>query len=96
LGQTPVLQGLSLTQFYGNIAAGVGQQAASASASATSQTSMLNQAQNLRAQVSGVSLNDQASKLMEFQQAYQASAQMISVINSLSTSLMSMLQAAGI
>jgi flagellar hook-associated protein 1 FlgK len=35
----------------------------------------------LRAQVSGVSLNDQATNLMQFQQAYEASAQMINVIN---------------
>ncbi len=36
----------------------------------------------MRAQVSGVSLNDQAAQLLQFQQAYQASSQLIQVISS--------------
>jgi flagellar hook-associated protein 1 FlgK len=85
------LNGSHYTQFYANIVSGVGQQAASATASATANTSLLNQAQSLRAQVSGVSLNDQATQLLQFQQAYQASAQMISVINTLTQSLLQVL-----
>jgi flagellar hook-associated protein 1 FlgK len=85
------LNGSNYTQFYANIVAGVGQQAASATGSAAANTSLLNQAQSLRAQVSGVSLNDQATQLLQFQQAYQASAQMISVINTLTQSLLQVL-----
>jgi flagellar hook-associated protein 1 FlgK len=87
--------GLNYTDFYSNIASQIGQQAASASSTGAAQTQILTQAQNLRAQVSGVSLNDQAASLMQFQQGYQAAAQMITVINNITQSLLTMMQAIG-
>jgi flagellar hook-associated protein FlgK len=45
--------------------------------------------------VSGVSLNDQAASLMQFQQGYQAAAQMITVINNITQSLLTMMQTIG-
>ena len=78
-----MLNGFSYTQAYGNIASDIGQQASTASDNATTATNMLNQATTLRANVSGVSLNDQATQLLQFQQSYQASAQMITVVNTL-------------
>jgi flagellar hook-associated protein 1 FlgK len=83
-----MLNGFSYTQAYGNIVSDVGQQASTASDNATTATDILNQATTLRANVSGVSLNDQATQLLQFQQAYQASAQMITVVNTLTQSLM--------
>ncbi len=74
------LGGLSATTFYGNIASGVGALAANASSAQQTQTDLLTQAQNLRAQASGVSLNDQATVLLQFQQGYQAAAQAIATI----------------
>jgi flagellar hook-associated protein 1 FlgK len=87
-----LLNGQSFTAFYSAVAADVGQQAAAAAADQTTQTQQLTQAQGLRAQVSGVSLNDQAAKLVQFQNAYQASAQMISVINNITQTLWQMIQ----
>jgi flagellar hook-associated protein 1 FlgK len=89
---TDQINGLNYTDFYSSIASGIGQQAASASAASEAQTQLLTQAQNLRAQVSGVSLNDQAALLMQFQQGYQAAAQMITVINNITQSLLAMMQ----
>ena len=86
------INGLSYTDFYSGVVSGIGQQAASASAASDSETQLLVQAQNLRAQVSGVSLNDQAALLMQFQQGYQAAAQMITVINNITQSLLAMMQ----
>jgi flagellar hook-associated protein 1 len=83
-----MLNGFSYTQSYGNIASDIGQQASTASDNATTATDMLNQATSLRANVSGVSLNDQATQLLQFQEAYQASAQMITVVNTLVQSLL--------
>ena len=40
-------------------------------------------------EVSGVNLDEEAAKLMQYQQAYQASAQMISVANTLFDTLLS-------
>ncbi len=78
-----MLNGQSFTAFYSVLAADVGEQAASASTDQTTQTQQLAQAQNLRAQVSGVSLNDQASLLLQFQNSYQASAQVIGTIKTM-------------
>jgi flagellar hook-associated protein 1 FlgK len=86
------INGLNYTDFYSNIVSQVGQEAAVASSASAAQTQILTQAQNLRAQVSGVSLNDQAASLMQFQQGYQAAAQMISVINNITQSLLQMMQ----
>jgi flagellar hook-associated protein 1 FlgK len=87
------IAGLNYTDFYSSVASQIGQQAASASTTSAAQTQILTQAQNLRAQVSGVSLNDQAASLMQFQQGYQAAAQMIKVINNITQSLLAMMQA---
>ncbi len=83
-----MLNGQSYTDFYGSIATGIGNQAASANTLQSTQSDLLAQAKNLRAQVSGVSLNDQAANLMQFQQAYEAAAQMIQVINNTTQYLM--------
>jgi flagellar hook-associated protein 1 FlgK len=87
-----MLSGFSYTDYYGNIATDVGQQASTASNNDTTNTNVLNQAQSLRATVSGVSLNDQATQLLQFQESYQASAQMISTINTLTQSLLTVMQ----
>lgn len=89
------VSGLNYTDFYSNIVSQIGQQAASASSEGAAETQILTQAQNLRAQVSGVSLNDQAASLMQFQQGYQAAAQMITVINNITQSLLQMMQGIG-
>ena len=89
------ISGLNYTDFYSNIASQIGQQAAGASSTSAAETQILTQAQNLRAQVSGVSLNDQAASLMQFQQGYQAAAQMITVINNITQSLLAMMQSLG-
>ena len=89
-----MVNGMSYTDYYSSIASDVGGQAASAATAETTQTQLLTQAQNMRSQVSGVSLNDQAAKLLQFQQAYEASAQMVSVINQTMSSFMTAMQQA--
>jgi flagellar hook-associated protein 1 FlgK len=79
--QADMIYGLSYTDFYGSVATGIGTQAASANTAKSTQADLLAQAQNLRAQASGVSLNEQATNLLQFQHAYEASAQVINVIN---------------
>jgi flagellar hook-associated protein 1 FlgK len=83
-----MINGQSYTDFYGSIAAQIGMQASAAASNQSSQSDLLAQAQNLRAQVSGVSLNDQAATLLQFQQAYEAPAQLINVINTTTQYLM--------
>jgi flagellar hook-associated protein 1 FlgK len=86
------INGLSLSDFYSGIAAAVGQQQSGAAAAQDTQTQLLTQAQNARAQLTGVSLNDQATQLLEFQQGYQAAAQVIAVINNITQTLFTTFQ----
>lgn len=83
-----MINGQSYTDYYGSIATDIGTQASSASTAQSTQSDLLAQAQSLRSQVSGVSLNDQAATLMQFQQSYEAAAEMITVINTTTQYLM--------
>ncbi|HEY7211870.1 MAG TPA: flagellar hook-associated protein FlgK [Bryobacteraceae bacterium] len=75
-----MINGQSYTDFYSTIASTVGNLASGAAQTQTSQTQLLAQAQNARGQLSGVSLNAQAAALLQYQNAYQASAQAFSTI----------------
>ena len=73
--------GTTFTDFYSSIASNIGTLEANASQAQQTQTQVLTQAQSARSQISGVSLNAQAAELLQFQDAYQASAQVLSTIN---------------
>ncbi len=86
------INGSNYTDFYSLVAANVGSQQASASQTQTAETAILTQAQATRSQLSGVSLNEQAATLLQFQQAYQASSQTLATINSTLQYLMQTMQ----
>ena len=88
------IDNVSYVEFFGNLAAGVGRQLAAATDQQGIQQQVLTQAQSLRQQISGVSLDEQAASLIEFQRAYQANAQLFSVLNSLTQTVVNMLQGA--
>jgi flagellar hook-associated protein 1 FlgK len=67
----------------------VGNKAASAEISSVAQTSLLKQAVAAREAVSGVNKNEEAAKLIEYQQAYQASAKVIEIASNLFDTLLS-------
>lgn len=69
----------------------VGAQAQQAQSQLGAQTAIRNQDQSQRDSISGVNLDEEASSLMQFQQAYQAAAQVISTSNTLFQSLLSAL-----
>ena len=75
-----------------NVATQIGDAASTASSNQSTQSDLLSQAQNLRAQVSGVSLNEQAAQLSQLQQTYEAAASMINIINTTTQYLMNSLQ----
>lgn len=77
------LDDLSLIDFYGGLSATAGRQLANAKAEQESQASLVAQARSFREQVSGVSLDEEAVRLVEYQRAYQASARMVSVLDEL-------------
>lgn len=87
------VSGYTFTQAYGNLGAQVGQDVATAQQNQTAQQSLLSQATQARATASGVDLNAEAAKLVQFQQAYQAAGKLIGVIDSLGATLMNMMSA---
>jgi flagellar hook-associated protein 1 FlgK len=93
LAGQPLLDGGTFSQFYGTLAARVGRQKASADQDQQLHQQLLAQAQGVREQTSGVSLDEEATRLIQFQRAYQASAQMLSVLSQLTGTVISMLQA---
>lgn len=92
LGSAQNLNGFTYAGFFGNLAAQVGRDVSSASSGASLQTQLLAQARAQRTQVSGVSLDEEAVQLVEFQRAYQATAKVVSVLDQVSLDTINMIQ----
>jgi flagellar hook-associated protein 1 FlgK len=73
----------SFSNAYGKIVSGVGTLTQAAGIISSAQETLLNQAKASRESLAGVNLDEEAASLIKFQQAYQASAQSISVAKSL-------------
>ncbi len=80
-GAADQVNGLSYTQYFGEIAGGVGRTLASQKDSADLYQQASSQAQSLRSQLSGVSLDAEAVRLLQYQKAYSASAKLITVLD---------------
>jgi flagellar hook-associated protein 1 FlgK len=86
------INGFSYAQFYGNLAAGIGRQSQDAKSQLSVQQQTVAQARSLRSQSSGVSLNDEAAQLVQFQSAYEANSKMVSVLDQLTQATINMIQ----
>ncbi|HZQ67135.1 MAG TPA: flagellar hook-associated protein FlgK [Terriglobales bacterium] len=73
-GRTP-------SDFYSKMVFTVGNDVANAEAEAEASQLVLQQLQDQRGSISGVSLDEEAANLIQFQRAYEASARVISTIN---------------
>jgi flagellar hook-associated protein 1 FlgK len=71
----------------------VGLQTSQAQNGATAQQSVLTSAQNAQQSVSGVNLDEEAANLIQYQQAYQAAAQVIKITDTVFQSLLAATQA---
>jgi len=78
-----MLNGKSFTAFYGDMASRAGSALQDATDDQSVFQSSVAQAQNLRQQSSGVNLNEEAMRIVEFQRAYEANARFITVLNQL-------------
>ena len=88
---TPI-GGFSFTQAYGNLSAQVGRDISDADNNETTGQSLLAQAQTLRSNASSVSLDEEATRLIQYQQAYDATSKLITVINEMTQSLLGIVQ----
>jgi len=92
LATQSVVNGFTFTQAYGNLGGQVGRDIANAQQDQTAQKDLLDQAQQRRTAATGVSLNAEAAKLVQFQQAYQAAGQLVTTLNSLTQTVIDMVK----
>ena len=92
LASQPTINGFSFTQYYGNLGGRVGRDVATADAQNTQFQDTLTQARANRSQESGVSLDEEAAKLLQFQQAYQAVGKLVQVLDDLTQTVMGIIQ----
>jgi flagellar hook-associated protein 1 FlgK len=75
-GQTPL-------GAYSNLVFQIGNNVSTAQSESSASQALIQQLQNQIGSVSGVNINEEAANLIQFQQAYQAAAQVAAVINTL-------------
>ncbi|GBE48702.1 flagellar hook-associated protein 1 [bacterium BMS3Bbin12] len=87
---TPLLVGATATysDAYGQLVADVGSRTQQSDIAQKAQAALLQQAQQARSSVSGVNLDEEAAKMIRFQQAYQAAARIITVSDTIFQTLL--------
>jgi flagellar hook-associated protein 1 len=92
LANAPVAGGFTFSQAFGNLGARVGRDVATARHEREQYSGSLAQARAFRSDQTGVSLDAEAAKLLQFQQAYQAVGKLITVLNDLTESVMNIIR----
>ena len=92
LANAPAAGGFTFTQAYGNLGGQVGRDVANARQDKTVRQNLVTQAQQQRASSTGVSLDEEAAKLLQFQQAYQAVGKLVGVLDSLTQTVINMVR----
>ena len=85
-----LIQGQSPTDYYSGVVFNVGNASANANAEQSASAQVLQQLNDQRSSVSGVSLDQEAANMMRYQQAYSASAQVITTINEMMQTVINM------
>jgi flagellar hook-associated protein 1 len=81
LSTSPVIAGQDPSDYYSGIVFNVGNDVSNAQAEQSASAAVLQQLNDQRASVSGVSLDEEAANMVQYQDAYSASAQVITTIN---------------
>jgi flagellar hook-associated protein 1 FlgK len=84
------IDGSPFLDYYARLSSQVGNLVTSARANETRFSQLASQARSLRSEISGVSLDEEAVRLVEFQRAYDATARTISTLNEMMDTLMNM------
>jgi len=83
LANSAEIDGATFMQFYGALARNMGRALETAREGTRTNELLLLQARALRDEISGVSLDEEAIHLIQFQRAYQASARLVTVLDEL-------------
>ncbi len=73
--------GATFNDYYNNSVATVGTDAKSAASQASDQQKVINQLKNQQSSVSGVNLDEELTKLLQYQRSYQASAKIVNAFD---------------
>jgi flagellar hook-associated protein 1 FlgK len=92
LSTTRVVNGFTFTQYLGESAGRLGHALGNARDSSRTHELLLGQARQLRARDSEVDLNEEAVKLIAFQRQYEANAELVRVLNSLTETMLAILR----
>ena len=90
LQNAALINGQDAGDFYSNFVAGIGNQVSTATAQDQAAGLVVQQLQNQRDNISGVSLDEEAAHLQVYQNAYNAAAQVVNVINTLTQTTINM------
>jgi flagellar hook-associated protein 1 FlgK len=90
LSSQPLINGQSPSNYYSGIVFNVGNDAANASAEENASSLVVQQLTDQLSSVSGVSLDEEAANVVRYQDAYQASAQVITTINDMMYTVVNM------
>jgi len=90
LNSGAVVSGESPTDYYSGIVFNVGNATSNVTAEQTASNLVLQQLNDQNSAVSGVSLDEEAANLVQYQQAYSASAQVITAINDMMYAVVNM------
>ena len=91
LGQSQEIDGFTFVGFYGTISANLGNTLRGARADQEIDKALVSQAQSLRSDLSGVSLDEEAVRMMEFQRSLQAITKMFQVLDELTQDIINMM-----
>jgi flagellar hook-associated protein 1 len=83
----PVAGGKTPTNYYASLVFQVGSAVANTSAESDASTQILQQLQDQRSAVSGVSLDEEAANMIRYQGAYDAAARVVSAINDMTNTV---------
>ncbi len=86
------IDGVSFSEFFGALAANAGSGLEDATTGQQVQQSLVGQAKVLRQQLSGISLDEEATLLIQFQRGYQAVSKYITVLDTLTQSVIDILR----
>jgi len=95
LADAPAIGGFTFTQFFGNLGATIGRDSASAQQDLAQYQDAVTQSHAVRQQQTGVSLDQEAARLLQFQQAYQAIGKLVTVLDGLTSSVINIIPPTG-
>jgi flagellar hook-associated protein 1 FlgK len=85
------INGQGFTQYFGTLTSTVGNAVSNANTSAGVQAQLVASAKGLQQQVSGVSIDEEAVRLVQLQSSYQAASKVVTVVDQLMQTVINMI-----